>query len=132
MLEAFSLSPLRLGGEIDALADALPRWSCLSVARLAVTKPRLITLDLTGCRVGEASAAAQMTTNLPETLEVLTVSGGINQPDAMLYSLLAGVEALPRLREVRAPADGETRASRALAPEVRPALRAARPARCPD
>ena len=28
--------------------------------------------------------------------------------------------------------DGETRASRALAPEVRPALRAARPARCPD
>ena len=98
---AESIASLVESLRISALARPLHlNWTCEAVARLAVAKPRLVALDLTGCFVSDASAAAQMSACLPPTLECLIVSRAVNQPDAMLHQLLRGLEALPRLREL--------------------------------
>ena len=93
--EVLSMLYLRLSGTHTP-------WSCAAVARLAASKPRLQSLDLTNVCVSDVKAAADMSACLPATLECLTVAGGINQPDAMLRQLVDGLEALPRLRQARA------------------------------
>eukprot|EP00966_Prymnesium_polylepis_P328883 7384639-Prymnesium_polylepis.1 len=91
--EVISLLYLRLSGTHTP-------WSCAAVARLAASKPRLQSLDLTNVSVSDAEAAARMSACLPATLECLAVTGGVNQPDALLRQLVDGLEALPRLRQL--------------------------------
>ena len=74
-------------------------WCCDNAAAALHTKPLIQHLDLSGCFVTSASAAAGLCSCFKTTvsLHTLVYNGQCNQPDAMLNALLNGIESLPSL-----------------------------------
>ena len=78
------------------------RWHCNSVLLLLRAKPRLLSLDLSGCKIASHQGLVQVLEALPNSLTSLSIASNCPQPDAALAAIQSCRERLSALPSLTA------------------------------